>query len=90
MIKFWLSYDNLKIVAKFMKMRNHDHIKGEKGENHIISQVKSFITWLNVCCFLKSQVVLKFSCSELHKIGLTCWIWSSLGHSMDTTFAASY
>ena len=40
MIKFWLSYDNLKIVAKFMKMRNHDHIKGEKGENLIISQDK--------------------------------------------------
>ena len=41
MIKFWQSYDNLKIVAKFMKMRNHDHIKGEKGENHIISQGKN-------------------------------------------------
>ena len=23
-----------------MKMRNHDHIKDEKGENHIISQGK--------------------------------------------------
>ena len=30
----------MKIVAKFMKMRNHDHIKGEKGENLIISQDK--------------------------------------------------
>ena len=40
MIKILPSYENLKIVAKFMKMRNHDHIKGEKGENHIISQGK--------------------------------------------------
>ena len=50
-----------------MKMRNHDHIKGEKEENLIISQGKNLHNSAKSWSFLKSLAVLKSSHSELQE-----------------------
>ena len=49
---------------------------------YFLCNFKTVITRSNIAQILKSQVVLKSSCSGLSETGIGCWIWLSQSNSM--------